>query len=61
MSLGENAGSGSSSSNHLTVDNGPILMAVTKKGRVRGDSHTRHFARSFLSDDRVVCDIGNMW
>ena len=50
MSLGENAGS-SSSSNHLTVDNGPILMAVTKKGRVRGDSHTRQFARSFLSDE----------
>ena len=29
----------SSGSNHLSVDNGPVLMAVTKKGRVRkGDS-----------------------
>ena len=26
-------------SNHLSVDNGPTLMAITKKGRVReGDS-----------------------
>ena len=31
VTLGEKAGS----SNFLSVDNGPILMAVTKKGRVR--------------------------
>ena len=31
--------SSSGGSNHLSVDNGPVLMAVTKKGRVRkGDS-----------------------
>ena len=29
-----------SGSNHLSVDNGPFVMAVTKKGRVRkGDSY----------------------
>ena len=31
-------GGGDDGRNYLAVDNGPILMAVTKKGRVRGDS-----------------------
>ena len=51
MSLGENTIS-SNSSSHLTVDNGSILMAVTKKGRVRGDSHCTVCFLSY-SVDRV--------
>ena len=39
-----NGGGGSGDNNRLSVDNGPMLMAVTKKGRVvRGDSHLAEF------------------